>query len=64
MRRSETRERRGPGATVYYFTLHFDDGSEGEFQWPGQGTLYEPMPNGTTGIAYTRGDRLIEFKKL
>jgi hypothetical protein len=64
VRRSETRERRGPGATVYYFTLHFDDGSEGEFQWPGQGTLYEPMPNGTTGIAYTRGDRLIEFKKL
>ena len=64
VRRSETQERGGPGSTVYFFTLHFDDGSEGEFRWPGQGTLYEPMPNGTTGIAYTRGDRLLEFRKL
>jgi hypothetical protein len=64
VRRSETRERGGPGSTTYFFTLHFDDGSEGEFRWPGQGTLYEPMPNGTTGIAYTRGDRLLEFRKL
>lgn len=64
VRRSETLQRGGVGATVYYFTLHFDDGSEGEFRWPGQGTLYEPMPNGTTGVAYTRGDRLLEFRKL
>lgn len=64
VRRSETGERGGTGSTVYFFTLHFDDGSEGEFRWPGQGTLYEPMPNGTTGIAFTRGDRLLEFKKL
>lgn len=64
VRRSETEMKRGPGATTYFFTLHFDDGSEGEFRWPGQGTLYEPMPNGTTGIAYTRGDRLIDFRKL
>jgi hypothetical protein len=64
VRRSETAERASKGSTVYFFTLHFDDGSEGEFRWPGQGTLYEPMPNGTTGIAYTRGDRLLEFKKL
>jgi len=64
VRRSETLQRRGIGATVYFFTLHFDDGSEGEFRWPGQGTLYEPMPNGTTGVAYTRGDRLLEFRKL
>lgn len=63
-RRSITAEKAGPGATVYFFTLHFDDASEGEFRWPGQGTMYEPMPNGTTGVAYTRGERLIEFKKL
>jgi hypothetical protein len=63
-RRSVTAEKAGPSATVYFFTLHFDDASEGEFCWPGQGTMYEPMPNGTTGIAYTRGARLIEFKKL
>ncbi|MFN0006853.1 MAG: hypothetical protein ACKVXR_03010 [Planctomycetota bacterium] len=64
VRRSETQQKKGVGATIYYFTLHFDDGSEGEFRWPGQGTLYEPMPNGTTGVAYTRGDRLLEFRKL
>ena len=64
VRRSETLEKGGPGATVYYFTLHFDDGSEGEFRWPGKGTLYEPMPNGTTGLAYTRGDRLLDFRRL
>jgi hypothetical protein len=63
-RRSVTSEKAGPGATIYFFTLHFDDASEGEFRWPGQGTMYEPMPNGTTGLAYTRGERLIEFKKL
>jgi hypothetical protein len=64
VRRSETAERGGVGATVYFFTLHFDDGSEGEFRRPGQGTMYEPMPNGTTGVAYTRGERLIDFRKL
>lgn len=63
-RRSLTTEQRGASATTYYFLLHFDDGSEGEFRWPGQGTMYEPMPNGTTGIAYTRGDRLLDFRKL
>ena len=63
-RRSMTAEKGGVGSTVYFFTLHFDDASEGEFRWPGQGTMYEPMPNGTTGLAYTRGERLIEFKKF
>ena len=63
-RRSVTAEKGGIGSTVYYFTLHFDDASEGEFIWPGQGTMYEPMPNGTTGLAYTRGARLIEFRKF
>jgi hypothetical protein len=52
------------GTVDYYFTLRFDDGSEGEFHWPGQGTMYEPLSNGYTGIAYTRGDRLIDFRRL
>jgi hypothetical protein len=52
------------GSVDYYFTLRFDDGSEGEFHWPGQGTMYEPLSNGYTGIAYTRGDRLIDFRRL
>lgn len=63
-RRSETRAEISANTTVYFFTLRFDDGSEGEFQWPGQGTLYEPMANGMTGVAFTRGDKLVEFKRL
>jgi len=63
-RRSETSESGRRAATTYFFLLHFDDGSEGEFSWPGQGTMYEPMPNGTTGLAYTLGDRLLDFRKM
>lgn len=60
-RRSETALE---GAVTYYFTLRFDDGSEGEFVWPGQGTMYEPLSNGYTGVAYTRGAHLIDFRRL
>ncbi|MBK7875081.1 MAG: hypothetical protein IPJ77_04905 [Planctomycetes bacterium] len=63
-RRSETAVKGKGSTTVYFFTLRFDDGSEGEFVWPGQGTMYEPLTNGMTGLAYTRGDKLIEFKRL
>jgi hypothetical protein len=63
-RRSEMIEKGRYGTTIYYFTLRFDDGSEGEFRWRGQGTLYEPMPNRATGIAYSSGERLIDFRKL
>lgn len=62
VRRSETDAE--AGGTRYYFTLRFDDGSEGEFVWPGQGTSYEPLANGYTGIAYTRGQKLIDFRRL
>lgn len=52
------------GGTNYYFTLRFDDGAEGEFHRPGLGTMYEPMANGTSGIAYTRGADLVDFRRL
>jgi hypothetical protein len=48
VRRSETNSL--TGGTDYYFTLRFDDGAEGEFIWPGQGTAYEPLSNGYTGV--------------
>lgn len=60
-RRSETSLE---GAVTYHFTLRFDDGSEGEFVWPGQGTMYEPLSNGYTGVAYTRGADLVDFRRL
>jgi len=52
------------GDSNYYFTLRFDDGSEGEFHRPGLGTMYEPMANGYSGIAYTRGADLVDFRRL
>jgi hypothetical protein len=61
VRRSEMSEK---GDTSYWFTLRFDDGSEGEFRRPGLGTMYEPMANGYSGIAYTRGVELVDFRKL
>jgi hypothetical protein len=63
-RRSEMIDKGKYGTTNYFFTLRFDDGSEGEFRWRGQGTAYEPMSNGATGMAYTSADRLIDFRKL
>lgn len=62
VRRSETNAEHG--GTDYFFTLRFDDGAEGEFVWPGQGTSYEPLSNGYTGIAYTRGAKLVDFRRL
>jgi hypothetical protein len=61
VRRSVMQEK---GGVLYYFTLRFDDGSEGEFQRLGQGMMYEPLSNGYSGIAYTRGDELIDFRRL
>jgi hypothetical protein len=61
VRRSEMSEK---GETSYWFTLRFDDGSEGEFRRPGLGTMYEPMANGYSGIAYTRGVELVDFRRL
>jgi hypothetical protein len=52
------------GATLYFFTLRFDDGGEGEFRFPGRGTQFDPMANGAAGIAFTRGDRLLEFQRI
>jgi hypothetical protein len=63
-RRSQMIDKGKYGTTNYYFTLRFDDGSEGEFRWRGQGTMYEPMSNGATGLAYTSSERLIDFRKV
>ncbi|MCC7011772.1 MAG: hypothetical protein IT454_04340 [Planctomycetes bacterium] len=63
-RRSRTELSEKLGATTYYFQLRCSDGSEGEFRFTGRGTLYEPPTVGASGIAYTRGDTLIEFKRF
>lgn len=63
-RRSETEVRGGEGETVYYYDIEFGDGVRGEFRYPGRGAAEEPWPNGATGVAYTRGDELIDFERV
>lgn len=63
-RRSET-DAVGLGAqTVYYFELQFADGSAGEYSFLGRGGNYEVPASGATGLACTRGARLLEFLRL
>jgi hypothetical protein len=63
-RRSRTELSDRVGATLYFFDLRFADGSRGEFHMQGRGTMYEPPTVGASGIAYTRGDSLIEFRRF
>ena len=63
-RRSQTNEQGGIGATLYIFKIRFEDGSEGEFSHIGRGSMYEPPANGAAGVAYTRGARMIEFRRI
>ena len=63
-RRSETAPHGNVGGTIYFFRLRFGDGSEGDFRFPGRGTMYEPPTVGATGLAYTRAAELIEFKRF
>jgi hypothetical protein len=52
------------GNTSYTFTIEFKDSTVGEFLYPGRGSNEEPYVNGLTGIAFTRGPILLEFKHL
>ncbi len=63
-RRSETTYRGATGKTAYFFQIEFADGGKGEFRQPGKGSQFEPLVNGNTGIAYTRGQELLDFKVL
>ena len=55
---------RGVDSTTYVFDLEFEDGSEGDFSYPGRGAAHDPMTRGTTGVAYTRRDHLLAFKQI
>ncbi len=63
-RSSKTDEKGGIGATLYLFKIRFEDGSEGEFSHVGRGTMYDPPANGAAGVAYTRGARMLEFRRI
>jgi hypothetical protein len=63
-RRSETNQQGGVGSTTYVFKIRFEDGSEGEFSHIGRGSMYDPPANGAAGVVYTRGARMLEFRRL
>lgn len=63
-RRSVTEIHGGRGKTVYFFTLELADGTTGEFRWPGRGAAHEPVTKGVTGIAYTRGNELLDLQRV
>jgi hypothetical protein len=63
-RRSETHVGGRHYLTTYYFQLEFADGSEGEFGYPGRGGNHELLVTGNTGVAYTRGPRLVAFRQI
>jgi len=63
-RRSETHLGRSSYLTTYYFQLEFSDGSQGEFGYPGRGANHELLVAGNTGVAYTRGPRLVAFRQI
>ena len=63
-RRSETSPLGIGAQTIYFFSLQFEDGSAGEYSFHGRGSNYEVPMSGTTGLACTRGRRLLEFLRL
>jgi hypothetical protein len=63
-RRSQTDLDWMGGRTTYHFQLEFDDGTNGEFKYPGRGTQDELLVKGNTGLAYLRGDTLIAWKHI
>lgn len=63
-RRSVTTPTPTGSQTVYFYSLVFDDGSAGEFSFLGRGVHYEVPASGATGLACTRGARLLEFLRL
>lgn len=63
-RRSETSIHGRRGDTTYFFELEFEDGTTAEFCFPGRGAADNPLTNGVTGIAYTRGQELVAFKRV
>ena len=52
------------GRTSYYFTLKFEDGNTTEARFPGRGSAEEVYATGACGLAFTRGDELLEFRRF
>jgi hypothetical protein len=60
-RRSETSPHGAGYQTMYFFQLEFADGGSGEFRYPGRGVNHDLLVANNTGVAFTRGDLLVDF---
>ncbi len=63
-RRSEVTLRGYSGDTTYFFELELEGGAIAEFAYPGRGPSANVYTNNLSGIAYTRGGNLLEFKQV
>ena len=63
-RRSEVELKGFSGSTTYFFELELEEGVIAEFSYPGRGPNSEVYTNNLSGIAFTRGSTLLEFKQV
>lgn len=63
-RRSEVELRGFSGSTTYFFELELEDGVIAEFSYAGRGPNADVYTNNLSGIAYTRGSTLLDFKQV
>ncbi|MBJ75712.1 MAG: hypothetical protein CMJ98_01715 [Planctomycetes bacterium] len=63
-RRSEVELSGFSGSTTYFFELELEDGVIAEFSYAGRGPNADVYTNNLSGIAYTRGSTLLEFKQV
>lgn len=63
-RRSETTPTWLGGRTLYFFALQLEDGTSGEYRYPGRGTQDDLLVKGQTGVAFLRGSTLLAWKNI
>ncbi|HIF41136.1 MAG TPA: hypothetical protein EYQ74_08560 [Planctomycetes bacterium] len=63
-RRSEVELSGFSGSTTYFFELELKDGVIAEFSYAGRGPNADVYTNNLSGIAYTRGSTLLDFKQV
>ncbi|QDU86044.1 hypothetical protein Pla163_31930 [Planctomycetes bacterium Pla163] len=63
-RRSETTPTWLGGRTLYFFALQLEDGTSGEYRYPGRGTQDDLLVKGQTGVAFLRGQTLLAWKNI
>jgi hypothetical protein len=63
-RRSEVELHGFSGSTTYFFELELEEGVIAEFSYAGRGPNADVFTNNLSGIAFTRGSTLLDFKQV